>query len=797
MERMPTHQQGRNAVGEAREGGAPARVVPNQSSSLSARDGAQAGLLVADGAQAGPVAEKDEAGAGELAAAEDGTVKPLPSVQWHDTGIGKDSHDARKISVKKGAVLRYKYRLKSQSPVGGEDGLAPVIKQLLNPNQCGWHPYNRNAAKISPSRCVQLLSHLLGKFDPEEADTGAVAIQENPKTPNRFAQYTKQLTERDGRLAKPDESIAMLCAMVGHSHIMQVLRNICNAADGSEALHGIVDKSGRLNVQLVEGQDIPLAKRARAGLWVEMLSFKLEEEEGRRGVELVQMCLNDAQTEAMADHEMQVVRHAEQFVLTSEPRLLQSSSFLKLARESAKEAGFTDFAMDDSFEDVMEVIMSTCQGPWLQRMFEFHERTINPKYRRISLETFGALRHFPLHLVWLRNAFFKKAYDEVPGQENRVVCAVVTKPKIMKIVKAEYAGFLAQAESILEKYQATYQAAGLYKFVLQPYSEAQILQSVDLKVASTVMSTNSLAQAQTRLERTDSELTQMLYRVLRKEAQSMVKPVSEPAGDVSQSDVQKSAELAPGPVLIKYDEGGRALGAQPVLMAAKEEAAISHKWAETLHRVNETELQKARIFSALCLLQRLAPSMEGMVDVVAKPDMRGVFQVVAKETLVQGALLLIPLVASLQAVQRRDPKKTYKPNPDIQPLPDKPEYVLSRSLVKKKKEAFLPPFWLVKRVSERGEGNIALSSVDLSEICSVLKVSIEQLDIPANFESVVMSLRLPVFTNMEQIEKGHELQYFTEELVELKNQREEEKGQQSQRFTDSRQKGLHKKRFGD
>ena len=101
-----------------------------------------------------------------------------------DTSFGKTS------AIKRAAALRSKYR------VPGPD--APPT--VLSPKLVAQHKLNRGGVAINGSRVDELLLQVLTHYDPEEANHGAVCVEEQPNC-SYIRDYNKEKTAGDAALA--------------------------------------------------------------------------------------------------------------------------------------------------------------------------------------------------------------------------------------------------------------------------------------------------------------------------------------------------------------------------------------------------------------------------------------------------------------------------------------------------------------------------------------------------------------------------------------------------------------------
>jgi len=551
--------------------------------------------------------------------------------------------------------------------------------------------------------------------------------------------------------------------MVGHSHLVQVLRNFLNGAKCQHpSLKRVVDKDGRLSLQLLGAMDQPMAYTCKRGLSIELLSFKLEKEQGPSGVALVQMTLNDAHTIAMSQHEIQALRHLEEVILTTEASLAAKHNHVELWRKKCSEGGFASLAMADCFPQVVDLVVSTCKGPWLKRMCDFHDDMINASTRRITFANIGALSHIPLTYPWVRHACFKKSYDKPSKQEDRV-CTSVSPGKLKELASADKQKFLAQAETVLQRLHEQYAETGALEDLKDRGGHENLFLVVDMSFAKTLLNSKKDTIGKD-LQEAEREAEKMIRNALGPKGRSRLPPALVDLA-VNQEKTAKQGtasvqDIVPGPLLIKYS-GSSAIGSQPALVITRTEETVDIDWVNTLNNMTQVDVKKAEVIVALNRLSNLLPSQQDLVIVRGKSDLKGLLQVRSKRVLEKGELKLAPLVQSMGAIGTRAGGSS------ALILPGEASVVIQQSVNKREDSRFLPPFWLVRRTEHESEGNLVLKDVEFSQISTVLDHDAgvgNPSQGPAQAGSRVDSLILPVLTNTSKIAAGEELVLFCEKF---------------------------------
>ena len=584
--------------------------------------------------------------------------------------------DRDKSGIKKGSILRWKYRRTEgcfweSSEYGGEP--PPAKRQRLEPNAVGWHPKNRNGKPPQPSRCEQLTAELMGKYDTEQGDHNAVAIEENPKTPTRFLDHTKQVCAAHDRLANPTNTY-MTAASVGHSHLNQLLRNVLNAAlSTSPGLARVRDADGKLQIKMLAAHDERMANHAKRGLAWEILSYKLEEEEPSDGVACVQLTLNDTQAVAMAKYEMQAVAHMEEVILTREASLWGSRASgsgatvqLKLEqeniwREQVANAGFAELALSEDFEGVLNLVVSTCNGPWLKKMLQWHSDWINSQQRRISYATLAGFSWIPLDKPRSRHALFAKAWDK-KGRQTGAFCNTVSGTLLKSLAQPKYAKVLEDTENLLLKVQEEYKTLGAYADL--PDKELKnLMLNIDVVVGGALLAPNVERQRK-NFEVCKREVQELLKKFLSPKGLSMISEASLMISETISNSAQAGAASSmsaevPGPAIIGYDtQGNPTQKTQPTAMKQTQEPITLH-WNQTLDNFDEDIAQRVNIHAACHAAQTLLADQSHLILLAGRADGKGICKVTAKRDIGAYELMLLPLPYDLNQIS----KKRYTGNP--------------------------------------------------------------------------------------------------------------------------------------
>ena len=196
--------------------------------------------------------------------------------------------EVQDLVVKKSVALRTKYR----------QGLGA---QRISPNFLGWDPSNRNGIDLNADRCEQLTEGLIGHFDPDEADHGSIAVEEQ-EGESRVDEVNRKRCGEEKRLACGREM--MRYGTLGHSHLNQVLKNASNGAVCLRSSLQKYCKNGCLSMDLIRVCDPDFAEACANGLRWEVLHSRIRTEEPE-GLQVIQRAMNHKHAVAMSNHEMQ------------------------------------------------------------------------------------------------------------------------------------------------------------------------------------------------------------------------------------------------------------------------------------------------------------------------------------------------------------------------------------------------------------------------------------------------------------------------------------------------------------
>ncbi|MCP4245021.1 MAG: hypothetical protein GY772_31150, partial [bacterium] len=314
---------------------------------------------------------------------------------------------------------------------------------------------------MNGARCEELLVSVFKRWSDDEANHGAVAIQEQPGK-RAFLDYNRAKVLGDDRLAQITDA-SMPYATLGSGHINQVLRNILASARAPSAVDA-VDPEGRLQLSFVAAHDSALAEACRRGLRWEILSYRLAEEE-EDGVICIQAALNDFAKVQMLEHEMQSIRHLAT-VCASEQSLNREVRVDSIRARLA--AGGSALADTASFLPLLHFVLE--QGGagaagYVDSLVAFHERFVNPKSRRLRAGHFQAV--CALNAPLLRGALLKAAYGCKVTLLRDGWIEYFGVNDVAQLAHGNRQGLATVALQLLHRFHVTYPQAGAFKDMSQ------------------------------------------------------------------------------------------------------------------------------------------------------------------------------------------------------------------------------------------------------------------------------------------------------------------------------------------
>ena len=689
-----------------------------------------------------------------------------PSYDGKDLEWNLDyEENTKETALRKGAVLRWKYRLIEDGTYAGSayvNGAQPpaALRTAYSSDVLGWHEKNRSGAGPNGGRCENLLSTFIDAYEVEEADFGAVAVQENPKTPRRFLEHTRLVCEKDDRLAAP-KCHSCVGAMVGHSHMNQCMRNILHGAKCNHpSLKDIVDEDNRIVLAKVQARSPALAHHVRTGLQVEMLAYQLELEEPNDGIFCVQASLNGKHANAMAKHEMELLRHLEQIVLLKECRVANQANY-ELCKQKTAESGWARCAKDREFLGIYSLVINTVTGPWLKRMCQWHEKMIDPTQRRMPFDVLGCLHKIPDTLPHVRFALFKKGYDRKDNQSKDDPVCTALSPTQVKNLCDNHADLMASAEKLLRRFHDEYETKGFYSGVPSADME-HIFVIIDMAIVNALLKAKKDEDGTPHLNKAEAKAESVLRKKLPEENSKKLPEMSKQ--DCALAKPEKSTHIPLQPILISY-QGDQPQDAQPVTIIDTP-VHVALNWTDPLLKaLNEEVHGKAKILWALQAAAQNHKYIEEIIEIRGRADGKEKLKVLCKVDLQPGKLLLIPLQSSMGTII---PKAQKNQRDDNVPMG---EFCLQNCVSRKAGQEFMPPFWCVRRSCMLAECNVLIDHLNLNAITSLLQEGADDQKKHPNLSSALHhcevsceDTKIPVITNATKIMQGDELVLFKQKI---------------------------------
>ena len=159
----------------------------------------------------------------------------------------------------------------------------------VRPGFVGFHPSNRAGLAPNGERCVSLLKSIIRDgYDAAEGDHAAICVQEVPGS-KHVQSFNDQALQGDPLLTPSIEGVAAQYGSLSHSHLNQVFKNILGKLP--LGIDAVCASDGRACMLKLKEVDEKLAEACDIGLFWEILSYKIMEEEPR-GREIIQAALN-------------------------------------------------------------------------------------------------------------------------------------------------------------------------------------------------------------------------------------------------------------------------------------------------------------------------------------------------------------------------------------------------------------------------------------------------------------------------------------------------------------------------
>ena len=667
--------------------------------------------------------------------------------------------DGKTSAIKRAAALRSKYR------VPGPD--APPT--ALSPKLVAQHKLNRGGVAINGSRIDELLLQVLTHYDPEEANHGAVCVEEQPNC-SYIREYNKEKTAGDAALAAVTDQ-AIPFGSLGASHINQVLRNIVYGARSEQAPH-VVDESGKLSLERVGAHDSALADACTTGLKWDILSFRLEQEEPD-GVSCIVAALNDRQAAQMLMHEMESIKTLAR-ICTRESGVA-SDVAERQVRAKLVGQGFSALAESPGLSHLLRFVLEQGSDGALsimQPLFIFHERFINPQLRRLRAHHFKDV--CMIDCPWLRLVMLQSAYG-ASRRDGVKDCWIEAfgPPLVAKIMKPNMKSFRGDMSFMVKKFHRGYAALRAYAHFPAGHQH-KFLGRLGMRLGDILM---KAPEDQLKARAAMSVAVWGFEQDLRKDmdeeqSQKLGVPMGGPAQDPTPELPVAKKGNAPQEkrmMLVSYDEQGNALRTEGAALAAGSSRIEVLSLTATDRRQDAVrEVAKAKLFEALHVCAQADNAVKSLAKAQAEGDPASLktVRVFCKEEAAIGTLMFLPLVPFVQSITEESthPHRVhcqvfdYGGDLTIAPCVKLMSRDAALAAARKGKEKdWVVPFWLMRRSSNRHECNCVIEHIQVDVILTGGGLCVPATDTTSARVVFDSHFKLPVITNDTAVAGDSEL----------------------------------------
>ena len=689
----------------------------------------------------------------------------LPPRVMADSGNAASSVQPGKLApsvIKRAAALRAKYRIHDKP-------------QAVIPSLVAQHPKNRHGMAINGQRVDELLRQVLGHFDDEEASFGAVAVEENPKQ-SAIRDYNQKKQAGDPALAGLSDA-PIPYGSVGASTINQVLRNIVFGAS-TELAPEIADSSGKLSLSMCSLFDSALAEACSRGLRWEILSYKIAEEED--GIDCVQAGLNERAAAQMMQHEMQNIRQLAKFCSAE----ANAANEVSLGQVRAKLAAVGASALVESpgFIHLFRFVLE--QGgagndSVLEPLFEYHEKFVNPKIRRLREHHFRDV--IAVDQPWLRLALIQAAYGMKREKIRDTWIDYFGPTHMSQIMKKDKADARELAVNIMQTFHCKYTAASAYER-LPEGQRTMLLGRLGIAIGRVLLGKEGKTYSYSELE----DVACVFEQDLRKNMPPAVSDIlGKPMGKAR--GIDKPAALAAGPapslkkelapVLIRFDATGNAKNTQQADAAPADAEATEVQISDVMQNMDlDNDRRRCTLWTNLLLAHEMFGKEREpeQVVIMGDPTRSSSLKVYARKVLPQGTLLLLPLVSNAQSIVT-DSHHPDRVATQVCLLDGRTLYIVpcvrlpkamrpalagsSQGLASQKdcqSKDWVAPLWHIRREEERSKCNCAMTDLSVTMITTI-GAGGDNLNLADPRVVSDMEQQVPVCTNFAALAAGQEL----------------------------------------
>ena len=662
-------------------------------------------------------------------------------------------------NIKRSSALRVKYRVFPQATA-------------FHSSLVAQHPQNRGGIAINGSRCDEILKQVLGHFDEEEANHGAVAIEESPGC-FKIRDYNREKAAGDSALAEVTEAVIPY-GSVGSSHINQVIRNVIFKAR-SDLVPEALDSEGRLSLDRVSLIDPAMAKVCAVGLKWDIISHRIATEEPD-GIACIVSALNERASAQMMMHEMGTIKILQR-TCSAEMQLSQVVA-VETVRARLHQQGHSALAESPGMAHLFRFVLEQgIDSPVMEPLFAFHEKFVNAKLRRLREHHFKDV--CAMNNAWLRLILLQCAYavDRQKIRDNWIECfgpsaiSTIMKPK-MRSVRDDVA-------RIVKTFHKNYAELSAYGHKPDGFRN-KFLGRLGMQLGQVLLSGGEVAQVADAVQATTWRFEQELRKDMPGEREKLLgEPMGKPAE--SAEPMGKPAEPKPAEpktTLISFDEDGNTQ--EPALASSSNEGLKIIPWTcIEEHADSRSEIMKARIFETMHVCSEAVSVVDslGKVQVEGDPKKADSLRVYLKEPALAGSLLFLPLIPKQQHISTESVHPYKVPvgvNHHGKPLYLSPVVRVEGSTAlavpggsSPAAKAWVVPFWVIRRVTDKELSNCTLAEIEVDTIHTG-GIGGEHLNVEHARLIFGSQLKLPVITNLVSLEKDSELLLYHQPAVQTK-----------------------------
>ena len=324
--------------------------------------------------------------------------------------------------IKRSIALRAKYRL--------EQGSAPTMR-LYAPSLAVPHPKNRGGDPVKSLRTIQLSGSIVQDgCDVVEANSNAVAVEDNPSKP-RFQSHFEEQIKSDPDMTKKSSNIMASIGTLSHGHLNCMMRNVLGGQKGCECVSTVVEgidiekkecrcaskpilnEDGCYSMELLRKYDGDWGSLCERGIVWEMLSHRMDEEEPEAAL-LISIALNKKNEASMKTSHTEIMNTLVGLCKPSPGDLEGKVPFDPLRERMVELYGAVVDHPD--FFHAFRVVMDAGghNSPHMANLHDFTNVYVNPKLRKMRYEAYAVISEYPLEFPRLKNACLKWAWKQTP-----------------------------------------------------------------------------------------------------------------------------------------------------------------------------------------------------------------------------------------------------------------------------------------------------------------------------------------------------------------------------------------------